>query len=295
MTAALDAALSDVGYGWSQDSTNEEDRRSQRWYISEPRDGTDGSGFQAVAFYLADGTRLGSGCDVQVDLHGTRRVRAQAAWRSFLLFRDGILPETMPGAGVRGVDHPGSRGRAWEVRGLAARFAPSEALPREVRERVEAHEARWAFVRWGERTASAAWATWTKWGAEPPWERPGHPLYGPSMYFAYPKSWFAFGAFALAVVLGCRLWLRPGKLRTAGFLAVAMLLLMPVKVPTFVGWIYLPHGFIQAFDFDPRYYFREAPFALAAALCNGVVAWLMLRLSRCLVCRCGRRWTRSEK
>ena len=278
VTAGLDAALSEAGYDWSRDSAGEEGGRSQRWYISVPRNGTDGSGFQAVVFHFGDGPRTAAGCDVEVDLLGTQRIRAQAAWRSFFLLRDGILPEAMPGARVHNIEHPGLSGRAWDVRGLAARFAPGEALPRQVRERVEAHEGRLAFVQWIERAAWAASTTWKSWMAEPPWEEPGDALYGPSQYFLFPKSWIAFAAFAVVVVAGVRFWSRPGRWWTVGFVALVIVLLMPVKVPTWAGWVYVPHGYVQVFDFDPRYYFREAPFVLVAALGTGVVGWLLRRL-----------------
>ena len=44
----------------------------------------------------------------------------------------------------------------------------------------------------------------------------------------------------------------------------------------------MPHGFVQAYDFDPYYYAREAGFALAAAVCTAGLAWLMLFLLRAM-------------
>ncbi|MCY3810772.1 MAG: hypothetical protein OXH15_03140 [Gammaproteobacteria bacterium] len=277
----MDGALSAADYGSSQGSSDPDDARSQRWYVSPPRSGPDGFGYQAVAIYFADRTRPQEACDVQVDLYGTLwRIQVEAEWGSFFRLRDSILPEAMPEATVRVLEHPGLGTRPWEVRDLAERFAPDESLPQEVVERVEAYEARWAVGRWWERAAAAAWTTWTGWTAQRPWERPGDPLYGPGMYFSYPPNWIAFAAFALAVVLGRKLWSGPGRWRTVGFMGLAVLLLMPVKVPTWAGWVYLPHGYVQAIDFDPFYYGRELAFVLAAALCTAGLAWLLLRLLR---------------
>ena len=36
--------------------------------------------------------------------------------------------------------------------------------------------------------------------------------------------------------------------RRVGFEALAVVLLMPVKVTMFVGAIYVPHGFVQVYD-----------------------------------------------
>lgn len=292
VTAALDDALSEAGFWRSGDSPDEDAGRIVRWYSSTRRDGADGVGFEAVAFHFAGSAGAAVECDVRVDLWRSPRIRAAAAWRSFHLLRDDILPRAMARASVRALVHPGSRTVAWEIRDLAARFAPGEGLPQDVRERVEAYEARWAFVRRLERAAAAARSTWTKWAAEPPWERPGDPLFGPSMYFAGPGSWTAFVAFALAATAGAGIWSKRGRWRTAGFLALAVLLLTPVKVPTWAGWVYLPHGYVHAVDFDPFYYFREPAFFLGAALGTIAAGWLMLGLLRRLA-RVWRDWRSS--
>ncbi len=63
-------------------------------------------------------------------------------------------------------------------------------------------------------------------------------------------------------------------------MALTVVPLMPVKVTTFVGAIYVPHGFVQVYDFDPQYHLREPVFALAAGIVTAVVAWLAVRLVR---------------
>ena len=70
--------------------------------------------------------------------------------------------------------------------------------------------------------------------------------------------------------------IRPCGWRSAGFVALAVLPLTPVKAPTLVGAPYLP----QAFDFDPHYHQREPGFATAAATATAVLAWMLLRLLR---------------
>ena len=77
------------------------------------------------------------------------------------------------------------------------------------------------------------------------------------MYFAFPPNWIAFVMFAVAMVLGRKV-VRSRTWRTVGVVALAVVVLMPVKVPTFVGAIYMPHGFVQMYDFDPHYYFPRA-------------------------------------
>ena len=67
---------------------------------------------------------------------------------------------------------------------------------------------------------------------------------------------------------------------SVGFVALAVVLLMPVKVTTFVGAVYVPHGFVQVYDFDPQYQLRESVLALAAGMVAAVVAWLAVRLVR---------------
>ena len=75
-------------------------------------------------------------------------------------------------------------------------------------------------------------------------------------------------------VVGSPLW------RRVGFVALAVVPLMPVKVTTVVGAIYVPHEFVQVYDFDPQYDFRDPVFALAPGLVTAVLAWLTVRLVR---------------
>lgn len=70
---------------------------------------------------------------------------------------------------------------------------------------------------------------------------------------------FAAAAAAVGAVARRRTW------RTAAVVALAVLLLAPVKVPTLAGTFFMPHGYVQTVDFDPRYYFREPAFTAAAA------------------------------
>ena len=99
------------------------------------------------------------------------------------------------------------------------------------------------------------------------------------IYFLFPLNWIVFLLFGLAAALG-RKFIRPRVWRTVGFVALAVLTLTPVKVPTLVGAPYLPHAFVQGYDFDPHYYFREPGFATAAAIATALLAWLLLRLLR---------------
>ena len=270
--AGLDEALADLGYMWSNRSTELEDEWSHRWYIAEPKHGSGEPRNHVTVIYYGDPARHGETCEVRVDVYADRwRAHGAFEWRTYYHLRDTVLPTLMPGAEVSVLEHPGLRTRAWDVPSLAARFAEGEALPEEVRERVDAYEKRWAVGRWWERSAAATWTAWERTG--------GTHVSGAALYFAFPPNWAAFAAFALAVLAG-RWLVRSRAWRAAGFVALAVVLLMPVKVPTLVGTVYMPHGFVQAYDFDPNYYVREPVFALTAALFTAVLAWLLLRLVR---------------
>ena len=266
----LETVLGDIGYPWSTRSIDKEDNWIHVWYLSKPRRGEPYN--HVTVSYYADPERYGHVCDVRVDVYPDMRQRqGELEWRTFFRLRDDILPVLMPGAAVGVLDHPGLWTSAWEVPDLAARFAPGETLPPEVQERLDAYEARWAVGRWWERSTTAMWLAWKRTG--------GAHAMGVGMYFAFPLNWAAFAAFALVVLIGRKV-VRSRRWRTVGFVTLAVVLLTPVKVPTFVGWVYMPHGFVQVYDFDPHYYFREPGFALVAGLGTAVLAWLLLRLVR---------------
>lgn len=270
--AGLDRTLTEVGYAWSTQSLEQNDLWSYNWYVLEPVRGSGRPRNQVGATYAANREKYGMACDLRVDIHADRwRAHGAFEWRTYYHLRDTVLPTLMPGAEVSVLEHPGLRTRAWDVPSLAARFAEGEALPEEVRERVDAYEKRWAVGRWWERSATATWTAWERTG--------GTHVSGAALYFAFPPNWAAFAAFAIAVLAG-RWLVRSRAWRTVGFVALAVVLLMPVKVPTLVGTVYMPHGFVQAYDFDPTYYAREPLFALAAALLTAALAWLLLRLVR---------------
>lgn len=266
----LETGLGDIGYSWSSRTIDAYDTRIYNWYLSKPRRGEPYNHVKVI--YYGNPERYGQVCDVRVDVYPDMwRPQGELEWRTFFRLRDHVLPAVMPGAAVEVLDHPGLWTSAWEVPGLAARFAPGEALPPEVQERLDAYEERWAVGRWWERSTAAMWMAWKRTG--------GAHVCGAGMYFAFPLNWAAFAAFALAVLIGRKV-VKSRAWRTAGFVTLAVVLLMPVKVPTFVGWIYMPHGFVQVYDFDPHYYFREPGFALVAALVTAGLAWLLLRLVR---------------
>ena len=263
--AGLDRPLADAGYLWSRRSLESEDSWSHAWHLSEPRRGDPWNHVVAV-YSERDGRR----CDLRVDIYAdTRRTHGQLEWGTFFLLRDRVLPTLMPDATVGVLDHPGLWTFAWDMPSLAARFAPGEALPGEVQDRFDAYDGRSAIGRWAERASAAAWTGWKQTG--------GAHVYGAVMYFAFPPNWVAFVVFAVAVVFG-RKAVRSSAWRTVGFVALAVVILMPVKVPTFVGAIYMPHGFVQTYDFDPHYYLREPVFVLVAGLCTAALAWLILRM-----------------
>lgn len=267
LIARLGTALGDIGYTWSRRSTDKEDGWRHVWYLAKPRRGEP---YNHVTVIYSN--RYGQVCDVRLDVYPDMwQPQGEREWRTFFRLRDHILPTLMPGAAVGVQEHPGLRTSAWNVRDLAARFAPGEAMPVEVGERVGAYEERLAVGRWWEQASAAAWIGWKQTG--------GAHVYGVGMYFVYPPNWVAFVVFTLSVVVGRKV-VRSRVWRTVGIVTVAIVLLMPVKVPTFVGWVYMPHGFVQAYDFDPSYYAREPVFTLGAALCTGVLAWLLTRLVR---------------
>ena len=272
LMAGLGGALLNLGYAWSRRSTETDDRWSHLWYISEPKRGSGVPRNHVSVVYYGEPARHGQTCEVRVDVYADRwRAHGELEWRTFYYLRDGVLPGLMPGAAVSVLDHPGLRTWPWEVPDLAARFAPGEALPQRVRDQVDAYAGRSMIGRWWERSSAATWMAWKRTG--------GAHAYGAGMYFLYPPNWAAFLVFALAVAVGRRLVVS-GVWRTVGFVALAVVLLMPVRVPTFVGAIYMPHGFVQVYDFDAGYYFREPVSALAAALFTAALAWLVLRLLR---------------
>ena len=267
LVAGLDGALADAGYAWSRRESEKEDGWIRRWHLSEPRRG-EPYNHVTVRYSRRGGRR----CDLRVDVYADMlQPHGQLEWEAFFLLRDRVLPSLLPRAAVRVLEHPGLWTPAWEVPGLAARFSPGEELPEEVQERVDDYQERSAAGRWWERASAAARAGWDRTG--------GAHAYGAVLYFLFPPNWAAFAAFALAAVLGRRV-VRTHAWRTAGFVALAVVLLTPVKVPTFVGLVYMPHGFVQMYDFDPHYYFREPAFALAAGLCTAALAWLVLRMVR---------------
>ena len=197
--------------------------------------------------------------------HGERE------WDAFFALRDRAIPALFPDAPVRIVDHPALATWAWDVPALAARFAPDHPLPPEVRERIDAYESQSAVGRWMERASVELSTTWRR--------TVGRHLFGAAMYFLFPLNWIAFLAFAAAIWLG-RWLVRSPEWRGRGFVALAVLALTPVMVPTFVGAVYMPHGFVQVYDFHPHYYFREPVFATVAALATGSLAWRLLRRLR---------------
>ena len=166
--------------------------------------------------------------DVRVDLYGTEwRFHAEVEWRAFYVVRDSILPNAMQEAAVRVLEHPGQGTWAWEIRDLAERVACDDTLPQEVRDRMDAYKRRWGLVRWSERAVAAGWKAWNELSSLAAWKQ----VYGVGVYFfVYPPNWFAFSTFPLLVAFGRKL-VRSCRWRSAGFVALAVIVLMPVKVP----------------------------------------------------------------
>lgn len=274
MFAELDGFLAEVGYVRSSRLYSEEGRWHRHWHISEP-DGRRENGFVSVTYY-ANPEKHGSACNMHVNVNaGEWQPHGEIEWRTFFLLRDGVLPALAPNTTVRVLDHPATRTRTWDVPSLAARFSPGEALPQAVQARIDAHERRWPVAQWAERTAvamGAAMSTWQPSGV-------GRLRYSVGMYFLFPPNWIVFAAFVLATVVGNKL-IPSCRWRTAGLVTLAVILLMPVKTPTLVGTFYMPHGFIQLFDFDPRYYVRELGFTVTSAACTAALAWSLMRLLR---------------
>ena len=267
----LDPVLRTQGYAWYQTTTSSNGKVSHYWYIVEPKRGSPYN-HVSVHHYRSDPRRFGLDCRLRIAVYADfHRPHAELEWSTFFELRNHALPALFPDSPVRTVDHPGLATWAWDVPALAARFAPGDPLPPEVRERIEAYENRSAVGRWLERTGVEMSTTWRR--------TVGAHLFGAAMYFVFPLNWLAFVVFAVVVAVGRRL-IRSPNWRARGFVALAVLVLTPVMVPTLVGAVYMPHGFVQVYDFDPHYYFREPGFATVAALATGLLAWGLMRLRR---------------
>lgn len=267
----LDPLLRAEGFVWSSSTTSSYGNTSHDWRLTEPKGGSPDNAIRAI-HYKNDPARHGQDCRLRLDFYADRRQpHGEREWRVYFELRDRALPALFPEFAVRVVDHPAFATWAWEVPALAARFAPDDTLPLDVRERIDAYENRSAVGRWLERTGVAMSSIWGR--------TVGPHLLGASMYFLFPLNWVAFLVFAAVAAVGRR-FIRSPEWRARGFVAFAVVALMPVMVPTFVGAVYMPHGFVQVYDFDPHYYFREPGFATVAALITGLLAWWLLRLRR---------------
>ena len=265
----LDPVLRARGYVRYRRNISMAGRVIHEWWVAEPKRGNPYNHVD-VNHYLDEPRR--SDCRLRIAVHADfHQPHGEREWNAFFTLRDRVIPALFPTAPVRIVDHPALATWAWNVPALADRFAPDHPLPPEVRERIDAYESRSAVGRWMERASVELSTTWRR--------TAGRHLFGAAMYLLFPLNWIAFLAFAAAAWLGRRL-VRSPRWRARGLVALAVLALTPVMVPTFVGAVYMPHGFVQVYDFDPRYYFREPVFATAAALATGLLAWWLLRLLR---------------
>ena len=267
----LDPVLRAQGYVWYQTTTSSYGKVRHDWYTAEPKRGRPFN-HVAASHYRSDPSRFGVDCRLRIAVYADfRRPHAALEWAAFFALRNRALPASFPDSPIRIVDHPAFATWAWDVPALAARFAPGDPLPTEVRERIETHRNRSAAGRWLERAGVEASATWGR--------TVGRHLFGAAMYVLFPLNWAAFLVFGVAVAAGRRL-VRSADWRVRGFVALAVLMLTPVMVPTFVGAVYMPHAFVQVFDFDPGYYLREPGFATLAASVTGLLAWWFARLVR---------------
>ena len=270
LIAELDGILGDIGYIWSQRGTSR--TMKHRWHVSEPKRGVSGPQNRVVmAMYMEAPRRDPESCQLWLDVYADGRRQGELDWRAFFLLKNRALPALLPGATVRVVTHPAFGARPWDVPALAARFAPEEPLPEEIRRRIEAHQSRSAAGRWRERASAAVSAAWRRTVV-------AH-TFGVSLYFLFPLNWIVFLVFAAAAAAGRRL-IRSPRVRRAGFVALAVLLLTPVKVPTWAGATLLPQGLFLAMDFHLGHYVRNPGFSLAALALTGILFWLLVRRRR---------------
>ncbi len=83
--------------------------------------------------YMEASRRDPESCQLWLDVYADGRRQGELDWRAFFPLRNRTLPALLPGVTVRVVTHPAIGARPWDVPALAARFAPEEPLPEEIR------------------------------------------------------------------------------------------------------------------------------------------------------------------
>ena len=263
MIASLDEALGGAGYGWMKPGSKRGEEWSQHWNLEERSPGRN-QGFNSVGVVYMPSREE---CHLRVDVYAHGGPQEEREWRTFFLLWNDVLPSLLPGSTGRIVRHPAFGTWAWDVPALAARFADTD-LPKEIVARIDAHERRSAFGRWLERTGAALAAAWKQSAA--PY------VMAVAIYLLFPVHWIVFLLFVAAAGAG---WvIRNCVLRTTAIVALGVVMLTPVKVPTMFVTAFIPQALFLVTDFHIGYYFRDPLFALVSSLGTGVTVWLLLRL-----------------
>lgn len=269
--ASLDEALGGAGYRWSEPGIERGEKWTQFWRLEERKAGGNASRNSVGVVYMPSRPTHAEECHLRVDVYAdVGRPQGEREWRTFFLLRNDVLPALLPGSTVRTIDHPAFGTWPWDLSALAARFADGEELPKEIVTRIDAHERRSAIGRWLERTGAEMSTTWK--------QTVGPYMFGMAMYLLFPVHWIVFLLFAAAAsATGV---VRNRVFRTTAIVALGVVMLTPIKVPTLAGGIFVPQASFIVTDFHVGHYLRDPLFAMVAWLSTGVAVWLLLRLVR---------------
>lgn len=268
----LDGILADAGYGWSEPSETQGETWRHSWQIQEWSPGGSEPRNSVWMERETNASEHGQECHLRVDIYADPGwPQGELEWQTFYLLRDQAIPAVLPQSTTHVVIHPALGTHAWALPALVERFAPNEALPKETQERIDAYRSRSAIGRWWERSDADMSRIWQR--------SLSGPVFAAASYFLFPFNWVVFALFGVIAVVG-RCLARSRGLRTAGFVALSVALLTPVKAPTMWGLFLIPQGFFLVTDFRFGYYVEEAVFVLAASAVTGVLARMALWLPR---------------